>query len=126
MYSEGNLGEERLDIQGSTRVPNGISCGSQVITFCQNTADFLGNGCRTVAIIIDFSKAFDLFLHNRLLRNIAASEVDQRLVVWIREFLLERTQGVRVGGQLLEDVTVTPGLAQGCSVGPLFCHSLRK
>jgi hypothetical protein len=71
---------------------HGFSCKSQVITACQDIADYLDNVVRTDAIIIDFSKAFDLVPHDRLLRKLAASGVDLRVVVWIREFLLGRIQ----------------------------------
>ena len=61
---------------------------------CQDIADCLDNGDRIDAItsIIDFSKAFDLVSHGRLLTKIANSGVDSRVVVWIKEFLLGRTQ----------------------------------
>jgi len=91
----------------------GYSCESQVITVWQGTADSLDNGNRTDAIIIDFSKAFDLVPHGRLLTKIANSGVDSRVVVWIREFLLGRTQRFRVGGHLSEEVRVTSGVPQG-------------
>jgi hypothetical protein len=55
----------------------------------------------------NFSKAFDLFPHDRLLRKIAASGVDPRAVGWIRDFLLGRSQRFSVGGQLSEEVRVT-------------------
>ena len=42
--------------------------------------------------MIDFSKAFDLVLHDRLLKKIAASGADSRVVVGIREFLIDRSQ----------------------------------
>jgi len=45
--------------------------------------------------------------------------VDSRLVVWIREFLLGRTQRVRVGGHLSEEVRVTSGVPQWSVLGPL-------
>ena len=70
----------------------GYSCESQVITVCQDTADSLDNGDRIEVIIVDFSKAFDLVPHGRLLTKIANSGVDARVVVRIREFLLGRTQ----------------------------------
>jgi len=70
----------------------GYSCESQVITFCQDIADSLDEGIRTDAKIIDFSKAFDLVPHDRLLAKIAATRVDLRLVVWVEEFLLGRSQ----------------------------------
>ena len=50
------------------------------------------NGDRIDAIIVDFSKAFDVVPHGRLLMKIANSGVDSRVVVWVRELLLGRTQ----------------------------------
>jgi len=55
-----------------------------------------------------------------LLNKIANSGVDSKVVVWIREFLLGRTQRVRVGGQLSEEVRVTSGVPQGSVLGPLL------
>jgi len=76
-------------------------------------SDSLDNGDRIDAIIIDFSKVFDLVPHGRLLTKIANSGVDSRVLVWIREFLLDRTQRVRVGGHLLEEIRGTSGVPQG-------------
>ena len=41
-------------------------------------------------------------------------------MVWIREFLLARTQRVRVGGQLSEEVRLTSDVPQGSVLGPLL------
>ena len=98
----------------------GYSCESQVITVGQDNADSLDNGERIDTIIIDFSKALDLVPYGRLLKKIANSGVYSRVVVWIREFLLGRTQRVRVGGQLSEEVRVTFGVPQGRVLGPLL------
>jgi len=46
--------------------------------------------------------------------------MDSRVVVWIRKFLLDRTQGVRVGGQLSAEVRVTSGVTQGSVLAPLL------
>ena len=95
---------------------SGYSCESQVVTVCQDIADSLDEGARTDVIIIDFSKAFDLVPHDRLLTKIAASGVELRVVVWVKEFLLGRSQRVRVDGQLSEEVRVP----QGSVLGPLL------
>jgi len=98
----------------------GYSCESQLITVCQHMLDSLDNGNRIDAIIIDFSKAFDLVPHGRLLTVIANSGVDSRVVVCIKEFLLGRTQRFRVGGQLSKEVRVTSGVPQGSVLSPLL------
>ena len=82
-------------------------------------ADALDNGDRIDAIIVDFSKAFDLVPHGRLLVKIANSGVDARVVAWMRKFLLGRTQRVRVRGELSE-VRVTSVVPQGIVLGPLL------
>ena len=75
------------------------------------SSGLFGRGVGIDAIIIDFSKAFDLVLRDWLLTKLAASGVDPRVVVWVREFLVGRTQRVRVGGQLSKKVKVTSGVS---------------
>jgi hypothetical protein len=79
----------------------------------------LDEGVRTDAIVIDFSNTFDLVTHDRLLMKIAESGVDLRVVVWVKEFLLGRSQRVRVDGQLSEEVRVISGVPQGSLLGAL-------
>ena len=99
----------------------GFSCESQIITVCQDISDALDESTRLDAIIIDFSKASDLFPHDRLLKKkVADSGVDLGVVVWIREFLSGRSQRVRVGTQYSEEVRVTSGVPQGSVLGPLL------
>jgi hypothetical protein len=68
------------------------SCESQVVTVCQDIADSLDEGVRTDAIVIDFSKAFYFIPHDRLRTKISETGVDVRVVNWIKEFLLGRSQ----------------------------------
>jgi len=80
----------------------------------------MDNNDRIDAIVIDFSKAFDLVPHDWLLMKIAISGVDTRVVAWAREFLLGRTQRVKVGGQLSEEVKSNSGVPQRSVLGPLL------
>ena len=72
------------------------------------------------AIIIDFSKAFYLVRNDWLLMKLAASGVDSQVVVCGREFLVGRTQRVRVGGQLFKEVKLISGVPRGSVLGPLM------
>ena len=47
---------------------------------CQDIADSLDEGVGIDAIILDFSKAFDLVPHDRLLTKLAASGVVSRII----------------------------------------------
>jgi len=87
---------------------------------CQDIEDSLDEGFDIGAIIVDFSKAFGLVPYDRLLMKLAASGVDSRVVIWVWEFLVGRTQRVGVGGQLSKEVKVTSGVPQGIVLGPLL------
>ncbi len=96
----------------------GYWCESQTITVCQDISDTLDEAARLDAIIIDFKKAFDLVRHDQLLKKTAASGVDSRVVIWIREFLIGRSQRVRVERHYSEEVI--SGVPQGNVLGPLL------
>ena len=98
----------------------GHSCESQLFTVCQDLAEALDEGGRIDSIIIDFSKAFDLVPHDRLITKIAESGVDGRVIGWLRNFLSGRSQRVRVDGHLSEEIAVTSGVPQGSVLGPLL------
>jgi len=70
----------------------------------------MDNGNRIDAIVIDFSKAFDLVPRDWLFMKIAISGVDSRVVALVREFLLGRTQIVKVGGRVSKEVRLISGV----------------
>jgi len=99
---------------------DGVTHAKVVITVCQDIGDYLDEVVNIDTIIIEFSKAFDLVPHDRLLTKLAASGMDLRVVIWVREFLVGSTQRVRVGGQLSKEVKVTSDVPQGSVLGPLL------
>ena len=80
----------------------------------------MDNGDKIDAIIIEVSKASDLVPHDRLVSKIAILGVGSRVVAWVREFLLGRSQRFRLGGQLSGEVRVTFGVTEGSELGPLL------
>jgi hypothetical protein len=98
----------------------GYTCEFQFITLCQDIADPLDEGEFTDAIIIEFSKAFDLVPHDRLLTKSATSGMDSCVAVRLREFLVRRTQRVSVWGQLSKVVQISSGVPQGNIFCPLL------
>jgi len=87
------------------------------MTVCQDTAESLDEAVGIDAIIINFSKAFDLVPHDRLRMKPTTSGVDSKVVVWVREFFVGRTQRVREGW----NVRLILHRSRGRSV-PVFCY----
>jgi len=46
--------------------------------------------------------------------------MDSRVIIWVREFVVGRTQRVRLGRQHSKEVKVTSGVPHGSVLGPLL------
>ena len=71
-------------------------------------------------ILLDFSKAFDTVLHQRLLTKLAHYGIKGDIYKWINFWLSQRTQRVVVDGESSELVRVESGVPQGTVLGPLM------
>ena len=72
----------------------------------------------TDIIYFDFKKAFDSVSHQKLLTKLQAYGISDNLFLWIRKFLSNRTQAVKMNGQLSSNGDVTSGVPQGSVLGP--------
>ncbi|BHF83791.1 hypothetical protein SprV_0902693800 [Sparganum proliferum] len=70
------------------------------------------------AIYIDLKKAFDSVPHHRLLYKLSRTGVRGKLLIWIRSFLLGRSQAVHVNDQQSAEFAVRSGVPQGFVLGP--------
>ena len=70
--------------------------------------------------ILDFSKAFDKVLHQRLMRKFWRYGVRGNTHTWIEAFLTTRRQRVVVDGECLEWVSIDSGVPQGTVLGTLM------
>ena len=71
-------------------------------------------------IYIDFSKAFDSVVHDKLCSKLSSFGFSDKLLSWIHAFLHSRTFRVRFGSCLSELCNVLSGVPQGSVLGPLL------
>ena len=74
---------------------------------------------QTDVVVLDFSKAFDVVPHQRLLHKLDHYGIRGTNPNWIHNFLTNRTQKVVVNGSSSESARVKSGVPQGTVLGPL-------
>ena len=78
-------------------------------------------GMKTVLVLLDYTAAFDAVDHDILLDILRVSFGISGVVLdWIRSFLSERVQEIRVGSSASEPVSLRFGVPQGSVLGPLL------
>ena len=75
----------------------GKSCLSNLLETLQNIITILESGDPVDLIYLDFQKAFDKVVHERLLLKLQAYGITGQVYDIIRSFLTGRTMAVRVG-----------------------------
>ena len=68
----------------------------------------------------DFSKAFDKVCHSKLLEVLSSFGIKGSLLLWMKNFLIGRTQAVYVGDEVSRTTDVISGVPQGSVLGPLL------
>ena len=96
------------------------SCETQLITTIEEIARNLDQGSQTDAILLDFSKAFDIVPHQRLLLKLDRYGLRGEIKGWIQAWLCDKKQTVVVDGDKSAPVKVKSGVPQGTVLGPLM------
>ena len=96
------------------------SCTTQLLEVMEDITKLLDEKNSVDIIYLDFRKAFDTVPHERLLVKLEAYGISGKIVSWIREFLVNRQQVVRVGDELSKKIEVKSGIPQGSILGPIL------
>jgi len=71
-------------------------------------------------VYIDFSKALDSVVHSKLLAKLESYGITGKLLLWLQDFLSDRTQAVKIGTNRSCFTSVLSGVPQGSVLGPLM------
>ena len=74
----------------------------------------------TMAVFVDFRKAFDCVQHDVLLTKLSNLNLDCSVVQWVKSYLALRKQRVLANNVYSDFLKVTQGVPQGSVLGPLF------
>ena len=99
---------------------NHRSCMTQLLEVMEDFNNFIDNHDDIDVIYLDFRKAFDSVPHERLALKLQEHGFTGKLLQWIRDFLANRSQRVRVGNDFSEKGKVLSGIPQGSILGPVL------
>lgn len=99
----------------------GLSCETQLCATMQDILQAVDARQSIHTAVLDFTKAFDRVPHALLMQKLSTiADVDDYLLSWIHDFLINRTQQVVIRGNASKPLAVTSGVPQGSVLGPIL------
>jgi hypothetical protein len=96
----------------------GKSCATNLVKFMDKVTKAVDEGKSVDIFYLDFAKAFDKVPRQRLMKKLRAKGLDEKAAVWIENWLTDRTQKVKIKGEMSTSCNVDSGVPQGTVLGP--------
>ena len=96
---------------------SGRSTALQLMSYLDKCIEEIVNGNVIDTVYLDFAKAFDTVPHGRMIQKLESYGVLGEILNWIKAFLSNRNQRVRVNGALSAEALVLSGISQGSVLG---------
>ena len=96
------------------------SCLTNLLEYWNQVTEALDRGHPVDIVFFDFSKAFDLVPHRRLILKLSSVGIIVRVQSWIKAWLTGRQQWVVIGGSSSVWMEALSGVPQGSVLGPLL------
>lgn len=98
----------------------GLGTTDALYMVSKNIYDALDNNKKTIAVFLDFAKAFDTVDHNELLKIMPGFGIVNESLKWFSSYLSYRRQMVTINGIIGNDYTINCGVPQGSVLGPVL------